>query len=81
MPTRRFENIDPERREKIINAAIKEFTKSGYEGASLNVIIRDAEISKGSLYYYFEDKTDLYLTVIKYVMEDIFKEVGGIARG
>ena len=81
MPTRRFENINPERRKKILDAAQKEFTKNGYEGASLNEIIREVEISKGSLYYYFEDKTDLYLTVIKNVMEDIFKEVGGIVRG
>ena len=81
MPTRRFENIDTERKKKILDAAQKEFTMRGYEGASLNVIIRDAEISKGSLYYYFEDKTDLYLTVIKYVMEDMFAEIGGIAAG
>ena len=81
MPTRRFENIDPERRKKILDAAQKEFTKSGYEGASLNEIIQEAEISKGSLYYYFEDKTDLYLTVIKNVMEDIFTEIGGITAG
>ena len=52
-----------------------------YEGASLNEIIREAEISKGSLYYYFEDKTDLYLTVIKNVMEDMFAEIGGITVG
>ena len=61
MPTKRFENIDPERKKKILDAARLEFIRNGYDGASLNTIIREAGISKGSLYYYFEDKIDIYI--------------------
>ena len=81
MPTKRFENIDPDRRKKILDAARTEFILSGYDGASLNDIIREAEISKGSLYYYFEDKADLYITVLNHVMEKAQQKVGGIAVG
>ncbi len=77
MPTKRFDNIDPSRKKKILDAARSEFIRSGYEGTSLNDIIREAEISKGSLYYYFEDKVDLYITVLKQVMGEIEQRLGG----
>ncbi len=81
MPTKRFENLDIERRERILKAARIEFTRNGYENASLNTIIGDAGISKGSLYYYFEDKTDLYLTVLSQVMNELQHNIGGIGAG
>jgi len=81
MPTKRFENIDPERKKKILDAARLEFIRKGYDGASLNTIVREAEISKGSLYYYFEDKTDIYLTVLRNEMGRMFKKTGGISMG
>ena len=81
MPTKRFDNIDPERRRKILDAAQAEFTQKGFGKASLNRIIEAAGISKGSLYYYFEDKTDLYLTVLENVVMEVFQKLGGIAHG
>jgi len=81
MPTKRFDNIDPERRKKILDTAQAEFSQYGFGKASLNRIIETAEISKGSLYYYFEDKTDLYLTVLENVVVEVFQKLGGIAAG
>ncbi len=81
MPTKRFKHLKPERRDCILSAAQNEFIRNGYEGASLNTIVGEAGISKGSLYYYFEDKTDLYLTVISQVMSVLQKNIGGIGVG
>lgn len=81
MPTKRFENLDEERRRKILDIAGAEFSQKGFEGSSLNTIIQKAKISKGSMYYYFEDKEDLYLTVLKQAMSDFAELVGGIATG
>ena len=81
MPTKRFEHLEPERRDCILSAARKEFIRNGYEGASLNTIAGEAGISKGSLYYYFEDKTDLYLTVLREVMSELQRNIGGIGVG
>ncbi len=81
MPTKRFENLSPERKLSILNAAQAEFTQNGYESASLNTIIADAGISKGSLYYYFEDKADLYLAVLQNVMAGMQHNIGGIGVG
>lgn len=65
MPTRRYANLDPETKIKLLEASIDEFAEKGYNDASLNAIIKAASISKGSLYYYFDDKEDLYVTTLK----------------
>lgn len=50
-----------ERREELLNAALIEFGDYGYDQASLNNILKRAEISKGTFYYHFKNKEELYL--------------------
>jgi AcrR family transcriptional regulator len=69
----RFEKLDPQRQQRIIDAAGQEFARSGYKAASLNAIIEAASLSKGSFYYYFDSKEDLFLTVLQHVSEVIFQ--------
>lgn len=64
MPRPRFKNLPAEKREAIIEAAARDFAEHGYSGASMNRIIENAGFSKGAVYYYFDDKEDLFLTVI-----------------
>ena len=64
---------------EVITNARTSFIENGYDGASLNEIIQKAGISKGSFYYYFEDKSDLYLTVLKQEYADIVEGLGGIS--
>lgn len=67
-----------DKQERIINAAMKEFVKSGYDKASTNEIVKDAQISKGSLFNYFSNKKDLYLFLIEYavkIIEQIYDEI------
>jgi AcrR family transcriptional regulator len=59
----RFDNLPLERRRAILSVAETEFAAHGYAGASLNRIIKDAGLSKGVFYYYFDDKADLATTV------------------
>jgi AcrR family transcriptional regulator len=65
MPLTRFERLEPDRRRRLLAAAAQEFAAEGYEGASLGWIAEEAGFSKASLYYYFEDKADLYATVVR----------------
>lgn len=62
----KFNNLKPEKQKQIINAAIKEFVRNGFEKASTNEIVKRANISKGSLFNYFTSKKDLYLYLIEY---------------
>ena len=64
MPLVRFEKIEPEKRQRILQAAAQEFAAAGFEKASLGKIAEGAGVSKPALYYYFEDKADLYVTVV-----------------
>ncbi len=64
MPRPRFYKLEPEKQERIIRAAAQAFIAHGFEGASLNRIIEQAEISKGAVYYYFDDKADVLATVL-----------------
>ncbi|WNG40283.1 TetR/AcrR family transcriptional regulator [Archangium violaceum] len=60
MPTSTFFRLPDERRERLVNEAIIEFSERSYTEASLSQIASRASIPKGSVYQYFEDKLDLY---------------------
>ncbi|MFW5889535.1 MAG: TetR family transcriptional regulator [Bacillota bacterium] len=66
MPTYTFLNLSEEKRNKIINAAIEEFSNNIIDKASINKIVKNANISRGSFYTYFKDKYDLldYLIIL-----------------
>lgn len=67
MPKDLFFTLSQEKQLRIIEAAIEEFSKVIYHDASINQIIKNAEISRGSFYQYFEDKDDLYFYIIENV--------------
>jgi len=69
VPKNTFYNINPEKRKRIINIAIKEFKDSHYENASINNIIKNAGIPKGSFYQYFDGLADLYNYLIEHGSE------------
>lgn len=52
-------------RQRILDAAMEEFSRRGYEGASLNTVCAEKGISKGSIYHYFKDKDELYLLCVE----------------
>lgn len=47
----------------IINAAEKVFFKKGFENATMDDIAAEAELSKGTLYLYFDTKESLYAEI------------------
>jgi len=53
-------------KDKIIQAAYKEFSEKGFDGARMQKIAERAKINKAMLHYYFKDKETLYETVIEY---------------
>ncbi|HVW56411.1 MAG TPA: TetR/AcrR family transcriptional regulator [Rhizobiaceae bacterium] len=78
MTRRRFDNLDPERQKRLFEIAAEEFGERGYDAASLNRIIARSGMGKSSFYYYFDDKADLFNTLLERAFADLFKEVGGI---
>jgi TetR/AcrR family transcriptional regulator len=75
----KFLSLNQEKQERILNAALKEFAQKGYENASTNEIVKSAEISKGLLFHYFNNKKELYLFLynhfVEVLMEEFFNEL------
>lgn len=60
MPSQTFLNLDFNKQRKLLDAAMNEFSRVSYTDASINQIIQNAGISRGSFYTYFIDKDDLF---------------------
>ncbi len=64
MPKETFYRLPDEKRERIMAAAEREFLENSFEAASINRIIKEAAIPRGSFYQYFEDKKDIFLYIV-----------------
>lgn len=65
MPTVTFDKLSQEKKDKIINAAKKEFARVVFSETSIKNIVEEAGISRGSFYQYFESKEDLLKYILK----------------
>ena len=66
MPTNTFLRLSDDKKERVIQAAAKEFSVRNFAEAKLLHISKDADISKGSIYQYFSSKEDLYVFIIEH---------------
>lgn len=65
MPTSTFFNLRPEKQERLLTAAAREFAAQPFHEASINSMIRAAGIPRGSFYMYFRDKEDLFQYLVR----------------
>lgn len=66
-----FYNLPITKRERIYQAIKTEFDRVPLDKISINSIIKEANISRGSFYQYFDDKGDLYDIFADRVMDSI----------
>lgn len=64
---------DKETRDKLIESAKAEFMEKGYNKASLRSICANAGVTTGALYFFFEDKADLYKAIIGKPVDELFE--------
>ncbi len=64
-----FNKLPIEKKQRVLNACIREFGEHGYDGSSMDRIIRAAEISKGGIYEYASSKEELFLGTVEYTSE------------
>jgi AcrR family transcriptional regulator len=69
MPLQTFDNLPEDKRQRIIDCAVDEFEQHDYASASISKIVAKAGIAKGSLYQYFNDKSDLYSYLLDLVSQ------------
>jgi len=74
MPNETFFNLPKEKQKRILKAAKKEFSQSALKDASIANVVKEADISRGSFYQYFEDMEDLYLYYFHSLGKDNHKQ-------
>lgn len=79
MPRPRFHKLPLDQQQTIVRAALDEFASHDFSTASLNRIIEAAGISKGSMYYYFDGKEELYAHVARVEIGRLFEAAGPFA--
>ncbi len=72
----KFFDLKKEKQDRMINAALKMFALHGYRHARTDDIVREAAISKGLLFHYFENKLGVYSFVYDYSVRYMTLELG-----
>jgi AcrR family transcriptional regulator len=68
-----------ERRAQILEAALGCFSSRGYHATTMDQLVQASGLSKGSLYWHFESKEDVFLELFDYIAADIFVRVDATA--
>ena len=68
-PAKPKSRIQRQNESKIIQAAIKQFSRHGFRGATLDEIASSAGLSKPNLLYYFKNKEELYHASLSHVLD------------
>jgi AcrR family transcriptional regulator len=73
------EDVVQERRAQIFEAALDCFQRKGYYLTTMDDIVAESGLSKGTLYWYFESKKDLFVSMLRQVMDPFGREMASIA--
>jgi len=68
-PAKKPSRIQQRNRRVILDAALEVFSKHGYRGATLDQIAAEAGLSKPNIFYYFEGKEDIHVTLLSQLMD------------
>ena len=71
----RFFDLKKEKQDRMINAALKIFAENGYRNSSTDDIVKEAHISKGLLFHYFDSKLGLYSFLYSYSVRYLAMEI------
>jgi TetR/AcrR family transcriptional regulator len=80
VPKDTFFNLDGAKQKKIFEAAVDEFSQRRFSEASINQVVKNAKISRGSFYQYFDNKEDLYLYTLKQIGKEKLNIIGRVGE-
>ena len=62
-------DVSEERKAQIYQAALTCFSRKGYHQTTMDDIVAESGLSKGTLYWYFEGKKELFLSLFQELMD------------
>jgi len=75
-----FKNLSPEKQERFLAEALKEFANNDFNSASITQIVKNLGIAKGSIYQYFGNKLELWLYLKQYSESVKLKYIESVKR-
>lgn len=80
LPRETFNKLDESKKEKILDAAVDEFSRHGFRQASVNRMVDRIGIAKGSLFQYFGNKEGLFQVIFTYAVELVRQSLRQVKR-
>lgn len=71
----KFFDLKREKQDRMINGGLKIFAKYGYRHATTDEIVKEAAISKGLLFHYFDNKVGMYVFLMDYSVRFLLLEM------
>jgi TetR/AcrR family transcriptional regulator, repressor for uid operon len=68
-------------KEKIVNAALMTFSKSGYDRTRMDDVAEAAKVSKGRLYLYFKNKEELFYAISERNIAELKQQLSTLFTG
>ena len=76
-----FAKLPSDKKERILDVAIDEFSRCGYEQASINRMVGRLGIAKGSIFQYFGSKKNLYFHIFEHAVALVKKSLKRVKAG
>ena len=73
-----FAKLPSEKQERVLDEAIEEFSRWGYDKASINRMVGRLGIAKGSIFQYFGSKKNLYFHIFEYAVGLVRRSLKGV---
>jgi TetR/AcrR family transcriptional regulator len=73
-----FRHLPPDKQERVLDAALAEFAEQGYQAASLNRVVTQAGIAKGSLYQYFPNKEGIFNYIFQHALQMVRRTLNAV---
>jgi TetR/AcrR family transcriptional regulator len=80
LPRNTFNKLDETKKNKILDAAVDEFSQHGFRQASVNRMVERIGIAKGSLFQYFGNKEGLFGVIFSYAVELVRQSLRQVKR-
>jgi AcrR family transcriptional regulator len=62
-------DVSEERKNQILEAAMVVFSRNGFLGARMDDIVAESGLSKGTLYWYFDSKEEIIISLLKHLFD------------
>ncbi|MCG6945478.1 MAG: TetR/AcrR family transcriptional regulator [Deltaproteobacteria bacterium] len=76
-----FTKLPSDKKERILDVAIDEFSRCGYDKASINRMVGRLGIAKGSIFQYFGSKKNLYFHIFEHAVALVKRSLKGVKAG